>query len=276
MWHLMKQYEISQCHIYSLIETERKIINMKNNINNRTMELADLQNMLISICYHLNRPIRKNQLVKMVIDLFECSTPKQIEYALLDLLEQNKLCQQNYFIVTPKFLTSWDGTVTASDEGIIKFLLSLKEDAKFDIYFNVYAKEHLTPSVFFKYVEMQYPALLNRTDTALSYMKQMENLFSYGLGNNFFAEQNDYPAKGWFTTFFNHPDCRILIKQMDQNKNHINIHLILLPGKRRSYRLAHEQYQEFKQHINNYFNRNIQVHIRTTLLTLVTGNQRKH
>lgn len=143
------------------------------------LELEDLQDMLISICNHLNRPIRKNQLIKMVTDLFECSTPKQIEFVLIGLLEQKKLCQQDYFIITPEFATSWNGTVTATDEGIVKFLLSLKEDTKFDIFFNVYAKEHLTPSIFFKYVEMQYPALLHRTDTALTYMEQMNNTFSY-------------------------------------------------------------------------------------------------
>ena len=150
---------------------------MKNNINNRILELEDLQDMLISICNHLNRPIRKSQLIKMITDLFECSTPKQIEFALIGLLEQKKLCQQDYFIITPEFATSWDGIVTASDEGIIKFLLSLNEDTKFDIYFNVYAKEHLTPSVFFKYVKMQYPALLHKTDTALTYMEQMNNVY---------------------------------------------------------------------------------------------------
>lgn len=250
---------------------------MKNNISNKSVELPDLQNMLISICNYLSRPIRKNQLIKMVTDLFECNTPKQVEFALLGLLEQKKLYQQDYFIVTPDFATSWDGTVTATDEDIIKFLLSLKADTKFDIYFNIYAKEHLTPSVFFKYVEMQYSALLHRTDAALTYMEQMNNTFLYGLNNAFYTEKNDYPVKRWFTTFFNNPDCRILIKHMNQNKNHINIQLLLLPGKRRSYQLAHKQFKEFEQHIKNYFDSNMQLHIRTTLLTMKTGNtKRKH
>lgn len=250
---------------------------MKNNINNRILELEDLQDMLISIYNHLNRPIRKSQLIKMITDLFECSTPKQIEFALLDLLEQKKLYQQDYFIITPEFATSWDGIVTATDEGIIKFLLSLKEDTKFDIYFNVYAKEHLTPSIFFKYVEMQYPALLHKTDTALAYIEQMNNVFSYGLSNDFYTEQNDYPANRWFTTFFNNPDCRIIIKHIDQNKNHINVQLLLLPGKKRSYQLAHKQFEEFEQHIKDFFDDTMQLHIRTTLLTMRIGNvKRKH
>ena len=59
--------------------------------DNRILELADLQKALLSTCTCLNRPIRKNQLIKMVTELFECNTVKEVEFALLDLIEQGKL-----------------------------------------------------------------------------------------------------------------------------------------------------------------------------------------
>lgn len=248
---------------------------MKNNTTNKTLELEDLQSMLLSIGTYLNRPIRKSLLIKMVTDLFECNTQKQVDFAILDLIENKKLIEKNHFIVTPAFFTTWDGTVTAADEGIIKLLLSLKEDIKYDIFFSVYASECLTPSTFFKYIEMTYPALMNRTDIALSYMNQMDKKFPYGLSNDFYSEMNDYPTDRWFTSFFNNPDCRIIIKEMDLSKNHINLKLLLLPGKKRSYKVAYAQKEEFEKHIAAYFNNDIQLHIRTTLLTMLTGNTKK-
>ena len=56
---------------------------MKKN-NNRTLELVDLQKMLLDICANLNRPIRKTQLIKLVIEIFECNTQKQVDFAILD------------------------------------------------------------------------------------------------------------------------------------------------------------------------------------------------
>ena len=129
--------------------------------------------MLLDICTNLNRPIRKNQLIKMVIELFECNSQKQIDFAILNLIEEEKLHKQNHFICTPEFATTWNGTVTPTDEGIIKFLLTLKEEIKIDIYFSPYANETLTPATFFKYVQLKYPALLKRNDTALTYMQQL-------------------------------------------------------------------------------------------------------
>lgn len=89
----------------------------------------------------------------------------------------------------------------------------------------------------------------------------------------FFEKPNCYNSKtnGWFTNFFNDKDCRIVIKKMELNKNHFNIQLLLLPSTRRSYKLAHEQYEEFDQNIKSYFDKNIHLHIKTTLLTMITG-----
>lgn len=243
--------------------------------NNRILELADLQRMLISTCNHLSRPLRKSQLIKMTTDLFECNTPKQVEFAIIDLIEQGKLQQEGYFIITPEFASIWDGTVTSTDEWTIKFLLSLKEEAKHDLFFDVYAQEPLTTSSFFKYINMKYPSLLRRQGTALSYMEQMENIFPYGLNSNFYMEMNDYPTDRWFTTFFNNPDCRIFIKNMDISKNHINIQVVLITGKKRSYKKANTDYEEFKQNIPHYFDNNMNVHVRKSLTVISNGRKSK-
>lgn len=240
---------------------------MKNN-NNRILELPDLQKVLLSTCTYLNRPIRKNQLIKMITELFEYNTVKEVEFALLDLMEQGKLQQQDHFITTPKFASTWDGTVTATDEGIIKFLLSLKEEAKHDLFFNVYAQEPLTPHDFFKYVEMKYPALLRRADAALAYMEQINNLFPYGLNNDFYAELNDYPTNRWFTKFFDSPDCRILIRNIFTGKNYAGFQIVLLPGKRKSYRKAYKDFAEFEKSISSFFNGDVKVQVKRSLITI--------
>lgn len=247
---------------------------MKNN-NSRILELPDLQKTLLSTCTYLNRPIRKNQLIKMVTELFECNTVKEVEFALLDLMEQEKLQQQDHFITTPKFASTWDGTVTAADEGIIKFLLSLKEEAKHDLFFNVYAEEPLTPHNFFKYVGMKYPALLHRTDAALAYMEQINNLFPFELSNDFYAEMNDHPTGRWFTRFFNGPDCRILIKDIFKGKNYASFQIVLLPGKRKSYRKAYKDFAEFEKSISSFFNGDVKVQVKRSLITIPFGRKRR-
>lgn len=247
---------------------------MKKNTN-KVLELADLQHTLLSACTHLNRPIRKSQLIRMITELFECNTPKQTEFALLDLIEQEKLCQQDHFIITPEFASDWDGTVTASDEGIIKFLLTLGEEAKHDLFFHVYAQEQLTPHNFFQYIEMKYPALLRRADTALAYMEQLENLFPYELNNDFYAELNDYPAGRWFTTFFDSPDCRILIKSTFTGRNYANFQIVLLPGKKRSYKKAYSDFEEFKQNISSLFNKDVTVQSKRSLTMIPFGRKKR-
>lgn len=246
---------------------------MKKNTN-RVLELADLQQAILSTCTYLNRPIRKNQLIKMITDLFECNTPKQAEFALLSMIEQRQLQQKDYFIVTPDFASTWDGTVTAADEGIIKYMLSLKEEAKHDLFFNVYADEPLTPHSFFKYIGMKYPALLRRTSTALAYMEQMDNLFKYELNNDFYAEMNDYPTGRWFPRFFDSPDCRIFIRNIFAGRNYANFQIVLLPGKKRSYKKAYADFEEFKQNIPSLFNSDVKIQIRRSLTTIPFGRRK--
>ena len=247
---------------------------MKKNTN-RVLELTDLQEVLLSTCTHLNRPIRKNQLIKMATELFECNTVKEAEFALLDLIEQGRLQQKDYFITTPEFATDWNGTVTATDEGIVKFLLSLKEETKNDLFFNVYAQEPLTPHNFFKYIESKYPALLHRTDTALAYMEQLNNIFSLELSNDFYAELNDYPTSRWFTRFFDRPDCRILIKGIINGRNYAGFQIVLLPGKRKSYKKAYKDFAEFEENISSFFNRNVKIQVKRSLVTIPFGKKRR-
>lgn len=244
--------------------------------NNRILELADLQKTLLAVCTNLNRPIRKSKLIKMATELFECNTPKQVEFALISLLEQGRLREQAYFIVTPEFYLTWDGQATAADEKIIKFLLSLKEEVKHDAFFHVYAKEVLTPHIFFKYVQMKYPALLCRDNTPFAYMEQMEQIFTYNLNNDFYAEFNDYPTYRWFTKFFSNNDRRIFIKSMDTSKNHVYIQLALLSGKKGSYRKAYQDFTEFAEHFPAYFNQNMHIHIKKSLTTFTGGRKYNH
>lgn len=244
--------------------------------NNKILELADLQHTLISTCNYLGRPIRKSQLIRMVTELFECNTPKQTEFALIDLIERGSLCQQGHFITTQEFASTWDGSVTAIDEAIVKFLLSLKEEAKHDLFFNVYAQDALTSHLFFQFVQMNYPVLLCRTGTALACMEYLEKTFSYGLNNDFYAELNDYPAGDrWLTSFFDNPDCRIFIKNMNVHKNHANIQVVLVAGKRRSYRKANADFDELVANLPHYFDKNMIVHIRKSLTTFSSNPKRK-
>lgn len=245
--------------------------------NTKTLELTDLGAMLLTICTTINRPIRKNQLIKMVTDLFECNNQKQVDFAILDLIEQEQLIEYKHFIVTPEFYATWDKKVTAQDEGIVKYLLSLKEEAKHDIFFNVYAPEPLTPPTFFKYINMVYPALLHREDAALAYMEQFAKGLDYALNNDFYAEKNDYPSNRRFTKFFDNPDCRIFIKDINLYKNQVSLTIITLPGKTRNYSIAKKQLLDFEVYFKSCLKPDMIMHTKIKPLSMLTGNtKRKH
>ena len=124
---------------------------------------------------------------------------------------------------------------------------------------------------------MVYPALLHREDTALAYMNYFDSVLAYGLNNSFYAEKNDYPANHWFSTFFDNPDCRLIIKNIDLHKNHVDLFVILLPGKTRNYSMAKEQLQELEEHIKNYFELQMIIHTKSKPLSMLTGDaRRKH
>ena len=124
---------------------------------------------------------------------------------------------------------------------------------------------------------MVYPALLHRENTALAYMNYFDNVLAYGLNNSFYAEKNDYPVNHWFSTFFDNPDCRLIIKNIDLHKNHVDLFVILLPDKTRNYSMAKEQLQELEEHIKNYFELQMIIHTKSKPLSMLTGDtRRKH
>lgn len=245
--------------------------------NNKTLELSALQDMLLTICSKLNRPIRKSQLKAFVTVLFECDTNKQVDFAILALIEEKQLVEYKHFIVTPDFYATWDKNVYSQDEGIIKFFLSLKEEIKHDVYFDVFAPEPLTPSIFFKYIEMTYPALLHREDAALAYMEQFAKDLDYALNNDFYAEKNDYPSNRRFTKFFDNPDCRIFIKDINLYKNQVSLTIITLPGKTRNYSIAKKQLLDFEVYFKSCLKPDMIMHTKIKPLSMLTGdNRRKH
>jgi len=237
--------------------------------NNKTLELTALQDMLLTICSKLNRPIRKSQLKAFVTELFECNTNKQVDFAILALIEEKQLVEYKHFIVTPDFY--------AQDEGIIKFFISLKEEIKHDVYFDVFAPEPLTPSIFFKYIEMTYPTLLHREDAALAYMEQFAKDLDYALNNDFYAEKNDYPSNRRFTKFFDNPDCRIFIKDINLYKNQVSLTIITLPSKTRNYSIAKKQLLDFEVYFKSCLKPDMIMHTKIKPLSMLTGNtKRKH
>ena len=121
---------------------------------------------------------------------------------------------------------------------------------------------------------MTYPALLHREDTAKAYAEQFDSHTLYTMAHYLYIEMNDYPTNRWFTKFFDNPDCRIIITEIKQNNNqHVSIKLMLLPGKKRSYKLAHEQYREFKEKIQIYFLSDVTIHFSYTTLSMKTGTK---
>ena len=148
------------------------------------------------------------------------------------------------------------------------------EEIRIDLFFSPVATDRITPHNFFKYVKCKYPALLAGQNTGLIYMKQLDELFAFGLTDQFYIELNDYPyCPVFFSTFFD-TDSRIIIKNISIHKKYVTFHLILLPGKRRSYEKADEQYRYFQEQINTYFE-NKKVHIKTTPLTMIVGTRKR-
>lgn len=242
---------------------------MKKTRNNITLDLQSLQDLLIRICTTLNMPIRKNILIKMVTDIFEYKNSKKaVEFAIIELVEQGLLFQKDHFISIDK-----DNLVpTATQEGISKFLTShfVKENIKSVFGFNPADELPLTPHIFFKYIENLFPELVSGADMPLACMEKMEKVLPYGLNNAFFAEQNDYPTNRWLSKFFDE-DCRLIIHRITCYKNKVCFHLLLLPGRRRSYKKAHEQYEAFEENISQYFEKHIEVQVLSRPLSMVTG-----
>ena len=250
---------------------------MRTKNNNTILELEPLQKIILDTCTYLNRPIRKNSLIKMITQLFEYNSPSQVEFAIIVLLERGALIQYNFFIVTNEFSKDWDKHVTNMDENVIKFLLSLKEECKYDLFFDVFAKENLKPSIFFKYVKDKYPMLLKRENQALALMEQIDNTFFWGISNEFYVEQNDYPTNRPLTRLLDNPDCMFFVQKIEVHRNYAYFHIMLLPNKKGKYQEAKKQVKEFEKIIPSYFDDSRKIYCKCTILALRIGtSKRKH
>lgn len=239
--------------------------------NNQRKTLDELRELLLKTVTFLGRPIRKSQLIKYMKNLYECKNKvSEIEFALLSLINDKLLIEDKHFIVTPAFHKEWDGTASAMDEAIVKFIPTLKERIKAEYYFNPFSEHTISCSSLFKYINMRYPFICNQL-LGLAYLEYFSEKYEYNICNDFFVELNDYPTDGWFTCFFDIKDCRLLIEDISYSShNHVFIKLILIPGRGRSYKKAHEQYLEFEKNIKMYFPQNT-VHIKTKPLTMIIG-----
>lgn len=249
----------------------------KQDIQTIKLDLDRLQNVLIQICTTLNMPIRKTSLHKFVKEVFDYNNSiKQIDFAILDLVEQGVLIESTFYISSLKCALEGRTIPTATEEGIVKWITSkaFKEEIRNDLFFSPVATDRITPHNYFKYIKCKYPALLAGTNTGLAYMEQLDELFTFGLTDQFYVELNDYPyCPVFFSTFFD-TDSRIIIKNITVHKKYVTFHLVLLPGKRRSYEKADEQYRYFQEHITTYFE-NKKVHIKTTPLTMIVGTGKR-
>lgn len=246
---------------------------MKN--NNITLDLDTLKHYILTTCNALHMPVRKTLLIKILTDLFECNTYRTIEFAIITLMEEKQLIEHKYYIYTEEYSNTHSSLVpTAGQENKVKYLLTLKEQTKHDLFFDVYAPDRLTPTIFFKYVNMTFPSLLS-DNPALKFMEVLDDTFFLSLTNDFYAEFNDYPTNRFLTTFFDNPDCRIIIRSIESHKKYINFNLVLLSGRRRSYKDAYAQLEDLKEQLPTYF-KNKNVHFKTTLLSMYIGNKRRN
>lgn len=245
----------------------------KQDVQTIKLDLDRLEEVLVQICNTLNMPLRKTSLHKFIKEVFGYNNSiKQIDFAILDLIEQGILIETTFYIASLKCALEQRTIPTATEESIIKLLTSkaFMEEIRTDLFFSPFATDRITPHNYFKYIKCKYPALLAGKNTGLIYMKQLDELFAFGLTDQFYVELNDYPyCPVFFSTFFD-TDSRIIIKNIAIHKKYVTFHLILLPGKRRSYEKADEKYRYFAEHISSYFE-NKKVHIKTTPLTMIVG-----
>ena len=247
---------------------------------NKVLELEQLEALLLRICNTINMPIRKSQLIRFIKDFFEYSnTVKQINFALISLIEKKQLIQHTYFICSPELAEEKILTPTITEEYIVKFLLSeaLKEEIKHDIFFDVNSKEKITPSTYFKYLSMKHPTLISR-NKALALLEQLENIFSeepYLLQNHFYIELNEFPnVEGLICSLFNDMDSRIIIKSIRANKSYIFIKYMLVPSRKGSYSKSYQNSTELDEKFKFYLHDNLFASFKSQPIVMVIGNQK--
>lgn len=214
----------------------------------RNLDYNKLEQLILKVMDYLNRPIMKEDLIKLVTELFVTNSTKNVEFCINSMTINDKLFQKDDYI----YHKHWDGKVTSADMFIPKYLISLKEDAieYCDSFFS--SQKYLKVEDFFYFVNRFYVGLLNYEDTANEYFQHIFFNCRKSIKNLTHAEFNDnYP--GWFTTFFNRKDCRVLIRNIcELHSSEIKINLILVPGKKGGYSQAHTEYLQFKKYIDLY------------------------
>lgn len=241
---------------------------------NRKLELDKLQSLILTILEKLHMPVRKTMLFRFTNDIFEYdNTPKEVDFSLVSLIEGGLIKEEKYYIASLTYAETHRHIVpSATEEGIVKYItsLSLKETIKHDLYFDVYAKEHISPSLYFKFLDMEYPCLVGK-DRTLHGLEYITDLMEYGLKNQIYEEINDFPTDYYLTTLFSDEDSRLIIKNINVHHQYVNVDVILLPGKRRSYKKAHDNYMKLCTYLPEYFE-NRKICIKCKLLTMIIGN----
>lgn len=242
----------------------------------RKLELSELQNLITDFLERLYMPLRKSMLYRFIDETFEYdNTEKEVNFALVSLIEEGQIKEEKYYIASLSYAKAHRHIVpSATEEGIIRYISSktLKETIKHDLFFNVYAKEHITPDLFFKYLDMEYPALIGE-GRALHGLEFISGLMEYGLQNQLYVELNDYPTSFYLTSLFTDEDSRLIIKDIKVNRLYVNVDVILVPGKKGSYKLAKENYEKLCTYFPTYFSQNKRVCIHYKLLTMITGTK---
>lgn len=229
----------------------------ENEIQNIKLDIDQLENLILEIFENIKMPIRKSQLLKFPINVFELkNTKKQIDFALTGLLDSGRLIQTKHFICTPELADLGRTKATPTEQAIVAFLLSgnLIESMKQEIHFNPLSNRRISPKDYFKVLKLEFPALIS-SEPAKAYLEYFDRKI-FNVNNCLYTELNDYPyANGFITKFFDDRDCRLFIKSITEYKSKIIIQVVLLNGK--NYKLAHEKLDILEQNLQEYFSKKI-------------------
>lgn len=220
---------------------------------NIKLDLEQLQNVILQILENLKRPISQTKIHRFIRELFEYNnTNDEIDFGILTLSNNNSIVKKNNLVIHSDYAHSWDGKLTPMDEGISCYLLSLKEVAKFDIFFSPFADNNLSCKIFFKFVQMNFPWLLGN-EQALPLLEYITDHCGYKNISQLYKEMNEYPTNEWFTSFFNNKDCRLLITHFESKRTAVIFKLILLPDSKKDCSTAKTQLTQFQEKVEGYF-----------------------
>lgn len=239
-----------------------------NNNKRKDFDLDKSEKEILTITSRLNRPVKKTELVYSITKSFNSGTEKQIRFAIDNCIENGDLCEDGGYVYCSNLQPELPANPTAYDTALIKYLPVFYKEAK-----AFYEDDNIRVSAVFDYISHVHSGLLKVSNPAYDFMEWMtDKLPEHCLSNQFFTEMNDYDFyQGWFKTYFNHPDCRVRMKDITYRKNTILIELYLIPGKKGSFKKAHQQYLEFKENIGQYFDiKNVRIH--TTLMKIYKTN----